>query len=105
MRKISDYAASAFTKSSLFGSQLWIYGTIIHFEKCSAEYLAGNELKWREVLCLATVVTIFEAPLFGMVCIRRMLQSIGIPKRFEILVKRSASTKDEAVASAFSSST
>ena len=34
-----------------------------------------------------------------------LLQSIGIPKRFQILVKRSASTKDEAVASAFSSST
>ncbi|CAH3022961.1 unnamed protein product [Porites evermanni] len=80
-RKISNSAASAFTKSSLFGSQLWIYGTIIHFEKCSAEYLAGNELKWREVLCLATVVTIVEALFFGILCIRRILQSIGIPKR------------------------
>ena len=86
-----------FTKSSLFGSQLWIYGTINHFEECSAEHLAGNELKWREVLCLATVVTIVEAPFFGIVCIRRMLLSIGIPKRFQILAKRSASTKNEVV--------
>ena len=90
---------------SLFGPQLWINGTFNHFEECSAEFLAGNELKWREVLCLATVVTIVEAPFFGIVCIRRMLQSIGIPKRFQILAKRSASTKDEVEASAFSSST
>ena len=40
-----------------------------------------------------------------LVRIMRMLQSIGIPKRFQILAKRSASTKDEVVASAFSSST
>ena len=64
-RKIWNNAASACTKSSLFGSQLRIYVTINHFEECSAEYLAGNELKWREVLRLATVVTVVEAPFFG----------------------------------------
>ena len=65
------------------------------------------EMSWNRerCLCLATVVTIVEAPFFGILCIRRMLLSIGIPKRFQILAKRSASTKNEVVASAFSSST
>ena len=53
------------------------------------------------MLRLATVVTIVEAPFFGILCIRGMLQSIGIPKRFQILAKRSASTKDAVVAATF----
>ena len=53
------------------------------------------------MLCLATVVTIVEAPFFGILCIRRILQSVGIPKRFQTLAKRSARTKDAVVAPTF----
>ena len=60
------------------------------------------EMSWNGERCYASPQLLH---LLRIVCIRRMLQSIGIPKRLQILAKRAASTKDEVVSCAFSSST
>lgn len=55
--KNSIYAASAFAKSALLLPQLWIYGTVNHFEKYSTEDLAGDGRRCH-TLSVATITEI-----------------------------------------------